>query len=221
MTKSSKRYLLSKAFHDYMNELDEKYLCFIPCDELRKGVEKRITEPMKSVIYGELNNSVISKLNDFTESFKKDGFTLDPIHHSFLYEDDISIHMNDDQWNVFLEMILENGYEFKVWHDMPILTWQSMYHPLWFLFTPIRNQIRLQHRLDENGQIVFYGGELFSKAQEHGDVFVHSIFSFYDFDLTNLSKNQLEYFAEIQGCQIRREVHSDAIATIENLVIYR
>ena len=119
MSKTSNHEFLQTIFEESIKELNKKYPFFIPCDVLKKTIEKNFANALRK----EMLDSAKSKIEETISTFSEgDGFVLDPVHYLLTLDNPISLHLCDETWEKVLNLAHRYGLEQKDWQDISILT---------------------------------------------------------------------------------------------------
>ena len=225
MSKTSNHEFLQTIFEESIKELNKKYPFFIPCDVLKKAIEKNFANALRKEILDSAKRKIEKTISTFSEGV---GVVLDPVHYLLTLDNLISLHLCDETWEKVLNLAHRYGLEQKDWQDISILT--CNYENAEIL--PFSNKYYsiLTELLSMHGCIKFYGGELWTREQEEGDNFLHKTFRIQSTQLESInikpyrqkisfSIDQLKYFAECVDKTCVRKVYGYAIAAIECLDI--
>lgn len=229
MIATSRHEFLQSIFEDCLKDLIEDYPLFIQCNTLRNALEQKIAQCIEDDLTNIIQNTTRNAINDFSSFISKEGYHIESIHYTLLFNNDVKLYINDEQWKMILNIASSYGFNQDIWHGIPILILDHSRanESIEFIDYSIKCWNMLTNLLATQGYITFYGGELFSNSQNSGNCFSHSAFTISNYQLSDsddymnqrFNKSQLDYLAEISGKHCERQIVSDAIATIENLVI--
>ncbi len=220
-------------FKECVERLSRRYQFFIPCDILRKVIEKEITDFIKKYMNNVISETCKKELNNLVSYFTQEGFSftsqVEIRKYPTSFIEDIDVKISDFQWDEIIGIATEYGFKVCMWDGMEVLVMPPLEiaetHD--FLDLSVKCRKAIDEIIKEREAISFYGGELFTREQEEGSEFFHNKFVISSYqtnldsevDRTEFNLDQLTFWADTHNKQVKREIAADAIVTVEILEI--
>ncbi|MBR3325068.1 MAG: hypothetical protein IKG14_03370 [Clostridia bacterium] len=224
---------ITTIFEKCVERLSRRNQFFIPCDILRKAIDKEITDFIKKYMNNVISETCKKELNNLVSYFTQEGFSfmsqVEIRKYPTSFIEDIDVKISDFQWERIIEIATEYGFKVCMWDDMEVLVMPTLESAETrdFLDFSFKCRKSIDEIIMKEGSISFYGGELYTREQEEGSEFFHNKFMISSYqtnldpevDRTEFYLDQLTFWADTHNKQVKREIAADAIVTVEILEI--